>query len=135
MSSNTDFRKSQMTFSTAGGSEPVQLGAFGEEHCLFFNICMLGLKYIENSVYMGRCSVTDRRRTSDFQTCYFSTGRVGNFYINVNMGFIHLSLRSVLRASSLPDALAGTRAVNTTNVALTLSELSLQVIILKYEQC
>lgn len=86
MSLNTDFRKSQMTFGTAGGSEPVRLGAFGEEHCFFFNICMLGLKHIEHSVYMGRCSMTDRRRTSDFHTCYFSTGIVGNFYINVNMG-------------------------------------------------
>lgn len=77
---NIDFRKSQMTFGTAGGSEPVQLGALGEEHSFFFNICMLGLKYIENSVYTGRCSMTDRRRTSDFQTCYFSTGIVGNLH-------------------------------------------------------
>lgn len=51
ISLNTDLRKSQMNFGTPGGSEPMQLGALGEErYCFFFNICMLGLKYIENHV-------------------------------------------------------------------------------------
>lgn len=50
ISLNADLRKSQINFGADGGSELVQLGAFGEErYCFFFNISMRGVRYVESS--------------------------------------------------------------------------------------